>query len=69
MTNPKTPTASELMTVASRLAEAATNLLDARARQMVTADEWDALAAALKVTTGEQIEWRTQDEIDEVEAR
>jgi hypothetical protein len=45
------------------LATAAINLLEARANQMVTAAEWEALAQAVEETTGQYIQWRTWDEL------
>lgn len=51
----------------SPLTEAVKRLLEARNIQMVTSEEWDAVAAALKQETGEYIEWRTQDELPDKE--
>ena len=43
---------------------AAINLLEARANQMVTAEEWEALAQAVKEETGQYVEWRNWDELE-----
>lgn len=49
----------------SPLREAVKRLLEARAIQMVTSEEWNAVADALEKETGERVEWRTQDELSE----
>jgi hypothetical protein len=41
------------------LLAAAIDLLEARANQMVTETEWEALAQAVKEETGQYVEWRT----------
>ncbi len=46
------------------LLTAAINLLEARANQMLTETEWEALAQAVKEATGQQVEWRTYDELN-----
>jgi hypothetical protein len=46
----------------NKLLTAAINLLEARANQMVTAEEWEALAQAVMEENGQYIEWRTADE-------
>lgn len=38
-------------------------LLGARSNQMLTVDEWEAVAGALEQETGERVEWRTADEM------
>lgn len=47
----------------SQLVIAAVNLLEARANQMVTEDEWEGLAQAVKQETEEYVQWRTADEM------
>jgi len=44
-------------------------LLEARNIQMVTSEEWENLAKAVEAESGEQIEWRTHDEIDDAEEK
>lgn len=46
----------------NKLVTAAISLLEARANQMVTAEEWEALAQAVKEENGQYVEWRTADE-------
>jgi hypothetical protein len=50
-------------TTKDNLITAAINLLEARAVQMITEAEWEALAQAVKEETGQYIEWRTGDEL------
>jgi hypothetical protein len=47
----------------NKLLTAAINILEARANQMVTAEEWKALAQAVKEETGQYVEWRNRDEL------
>lgn len=47
----------------SAVVTAAIRLLEARADNMVTAEEWQNLAAAVESETGEQVEWRMGDEL------
>ena len=47
----------------TELLTAAINLLEARAIQMLTEEHWEALAQAVKEATGQQVEWRTYDEL------
>ncbi len=51
----------------SKLVTAAVKLLEARSNQMVTEEEWEAVAQALKEETGEYVQWRTYDELPEDE--
>jgi hypothetical protein len=53
-----------LHTWTNKLLTAAINLLEARANQMVTAEEWEALAQAVKEETGQYVEWRNWDELE-----
>jgi hypothetical protein len=50
-------------TTKDNLITSAINLLEARAVQMITQAEWEALAQALKEETGQYVEWRTGDEL------
>lgn len=50
---------------ARALLEAAKNLIEAKKNQMVTSEEWEALAQAYKDATGQFINWRTPDEQDD----
>jgi hypothetical protein len=47
----------------NKLLTAAINLLEARANQMVTETEWEALAQAVKKETGQYVQWRNWDEL------
>jgi hypothetical protein len=47
----------------SPLLQAAIALMEARNVGMVTSEEWENLAKAVEAESGEQIEWRTDDEI------
>lgn len=53
----------------SPLLGAAITLIDARRVGMVTSEEWEHLAKAVEAESGERVEWRTHDEIDDAEAR
>ncbi len=47
----------------TELVTAAINLLEARAIQMLTETEWEALAQAVWEETGQYVQWRTWDEL------
>lgn len=47
----------------SPLLSAAITLMEARNLGMVTSEEWEKLAKAVKAESGQKIEWRTHDEI------
>jgi hypothetical protein len=49
----------------SKLVTAAISLLEARENMMVTEDEWEALAQAVKEETGQYVQWRTADELED----
>ena len=51
----------------NKLLAPAVKLLEARSLQMVTEEEWEALAQAVKEETGEYVQWRTYDELPEDE--
>ena len=51
----------------NKLVTAAIKLLEAHSDQMVTEDEWEALAQAVKEETGEYVQWRTYDQLPEDE--
>jgi hypothetical protein len=51
----------------SPLLQAAIALMQARNVGMVTAEEWEKLAKAVKAESGQKIEWRTRDEILDAE--
>lgn len=48
----------------TKVVTAAINLLEARAVQMLTEEHLEALAQAVKEATGQQVEWRTHDELN-----
>ena len=47
----------------SAVLQAAIALMEARNIGMVTSEEWEKLAKAVKAESGQKIEWRTHDEI------
>jgi hypothetical protein len=47
----------------SSVLQAAIALMEARNVGMVTSEEWQNLAKAVKAESGQKIEWRTHDEI------
>jgi hypothetical protein len=47
----------------SAVLKAAIALMEARNVGMVTSEEWEKLAKAVKAESGQKIEWRTHDEI------
>ena len=47
----------------NKLVTAAVKLLEARSNQMVTEEEWEALAQAVKEETDQYVQWRTYDEL------
>jgi hypothetical protein len=49
----------------NKLVTAAVRILEARSNQMVTEEEWDALAEAVREETGAYVQWRTLDELPE----
>ena len=49
----------------SALLGAAIALLEARNIGMVTVEEWENLAKAVEADSGQKIEWRTQDELED----
>lgn len=49
----------------SPLLQAAIALMEARNIGMVTSEEWETLAKAVQAESGEKVEWRTHDEIDD----
>ena len=51
----------------NKLVTSAVKILEARSMQMVTEDEWEGLAQAVKEETGEYVQWRTYDELPEEE--
>jgi hypothetical protein len=51
----------------SPLLHAAIALLEARNVQMLSAEEWENLAKAVDAESGERVEWRTHDEIDDAQ--
>jgi hypothetical protein len=51
----------------SAVLKAAIALMQARNVGMVTAEEWEKLAKAVKAESGQKIEWRTRDEILDAE--
>jgi len=53
----------------SPLLNAAVALLESRSVQMLTFEEWENLANAVEAESGERVEWRTHDEIDDAEER
>ncbi len=50
---------------------ACTNGLNTLTRNigMVTSEEWENLAKAVEAESGERVEWRTHDEIDDAEEK
>ena len=50
-----------------KLLAAARNMLESRETGMLTTGEWENLADAVKEVTGQWVEWRTQDELDELD--
>jgi hypothetical protein len=50
-----------------KLVDAVINLLDARRSQVLTRNDWQAVAEALEAETGHAIEWRTEQERSEDE--
>jgi hypothetical protein len=53
----------------SPLVQAAIALMEARNIGMVTSEEWENLAKAVEEESGEKIEWRTHDEVDDAEEK
>jgi hypothetical protein len=51
----------------SAVLNAAISLMEARNVGMVTSEEWEKLAKAVKAESGQKIEWRTHDEIMDAE--
>ena len=51
----------------SAVLKAAISLMEARNVGMVTSEEWEKLAKAVKAESGQKIEWRTHDEIMDAE--
>jgi len=53
----------------SLLFQAAIALMEARNLGMITSEGWENLAKAVESESGEKVEWRTHDEIADVEER
>jgi len=53
----------------SAVIQAAVALMEARNLGMVTSEEWENLADAVEAESGLKIEWRTQDELLDIEDR
>jgi hypothetical protein len=53
----------------SSVLQAAIALMEARNIGMVTSEEWQNLAKAVKAESGQKIEWRTHEEILDAEDR
>lgn len=51
----------------SHVLQAAIALIEARSIDIVTCEEWGNLAKAVEDESGEQVEWRPDDEIADVE--
>jgi hypothetical protein len=51
----------------SAVLKAAIALMEARNIGMVTSEEWENLAKAVKAESGQKVEWRTHDEVLDAE--
>ena len=53
----------------SPVVQTAIALMEARNVGMVTSEEWENLAKAVEAESGEKVEWRTDDEIEDAEEK